>query len=101
MSVLLSGKYYCRFFSTVAKACFFLLAVILPGVGATTAEAGEEAESVANRLAQRALTGPVAMQLITDLTTEIGPRLAGSEAEKRAAEWARQRFEQLGYDKVW
>jgi hypothetical protein len=41
------------------------------------------------------------MEIITDLTTEIGPRLAGSEAEKRAARWAEQRFEQMGFDKVW
>jgi Zn-dependent M28 family amino/carboxypeptidase len=41
------------------------------------------------------------MELITGLTTEIGPRLAGSTGEKRAARWAKQRFEQLGYDKAW
>jgi len=41
------------------------------------------------------------MQILTDLTTEVGPRLAGSEAEKRAADWAKRRFEQLGFDRVW
>ncbi len=41
------------------------------------------------------------MEIITDLTTEIGPRLDGSEAEKRAATWAQQRMEHLGFDKVW
>jgi hypothetical protein len=41
------------------------------------------------------------MDILTGLTTEIGPRLAGSDSEKRAAAWAKQRFEQLGFDRVW
>ena len=39
--------------------------------------------------------------MVRDLTTDIGQRLAGSEAERRAAAWAKQRLEQLGFDKVW
>src|SRR6478736_344199 len=101
MSILRSDKHFCSSSSTCAEAYLLLLAAILLSIGATAAWGSEAAEAVANRLAQRALTDPVAMQLITDLTTEIGPRLAGSEAEKRAAHWAKQRFEQLGYDKVW
>jgi Zn-dependent M28 family amino/carboxypeptidase len=42
-----------------------------------------------------------AMEILTSLTTEIGPRLAGSDAEKRAAAWAQQHFEKFGFDKVW
>jgi Zn-dependent M28 family amino/carboxypeptidase len=41
------------------------------------------------------------MEIVTSLTTEIGPRRAGSDAERRAAEWARQRFEKMGFDKAW
>ena len=58
-------------------------------------------EQIADALAQRALTNSGAMEIVRDLTTEIGPRLAGSGAEQRAAAWAKQRFEQLGFDKVW
>jgi carboxypeptidase Q len=61
----------------------------------------ETPEQVAAALAQKALTNSGAMTIVGDLTTEIGPRLAGSEAEKRAVAWAKQRFEQLGFDKVW
>ena len=56
---------------------------------------------VAAMLAEKALTNSGAMEIVTDLTTEIGPRLAGSASEKRAAEWAKRRFEQLGFDKAW
>jgi Zn-dependent M28 family amino/carboxypeptidase len=41
------------------------------------------------------------MGIVTSLTTEIGPRLDGSEAEKRAAAWAQRTMEQCGFDKVW
>jgi carboxypeptidase Q len=58
-------------------------------------------DSVARELARKALTGSDTMTFVTDLTTQFGPRLAGSESEKRAAEWAKHQFEQLGFDKVW
>ncbi|MDB6112375.1 MAG: peptidase family protein, partial [Pedosphaera sp.] len=58
-------------------------------------------EQIAAGLRQKALTDSGTMDIVTDLTTEIGPRLAGSAAEKRAAEWAKQRFEKIGFDKAW
>jgi len=58
-------------------------------------------DETAAELGQKALADSGAMTIVADLTTEIGPRLAGSDAEKRAAAWAKQRFEKLGFDKVW
>lgn len=55
----------------------------------------------ATQLRERALTDGTAYALIESLTTEIGPRLPGSEADARAVAWATARFEALGYDKVW
>lgn len=55
----------------------------------------------AAQLRERALGDDTAYALIESLTTEIGPRLPGSEADARAVEWAKARFEALGYDKVW
>src|SRR5450432_1009287 len=69
--------------------------------GASFGADSDTADQVAAALAQKALTNSGAMTIVGDLTTEIGPRLAGSDAEKRAAAWARQRFQQLGFDKVW
>src|SRR6185437_5630314 len=65
------------------------------------AAAAETPEDVAAGLAKEALADSGAARVVRDLTTDVGPRLAGSEAEKRAAAWAKQRFEQLGFDKVW
>lgn len=55
----------------------------------------------AAQLRDRALGDATAYALIESLTTEIGPRLPGSEADARAVEWAKARFAALGYDKVW
>lgn len=47
------------------------------------------------------LDNTLAYQLTESLTVEVGQRLAGSEADARAVAWAEQKFQQLGYDKVW
>ncbi len=40
-------------------------------------------------------------QLLESLTTEVGPRLPGTENDKKAVAWAKKQLEQLGFDKVW
>lgn len=55
----------------------------------------------AAQLRERALGDATAYALIESLTTEIGPRLPGSEADARAVGWAKARFAALGYDKIW
>jgi carboxypeptidase Q len=42
----------------------------------------------------------LAYELVEGLTTEVGPRLAGTEAEARARAWAVQRLTQLGFANV-
>ena len=49
------------------------------------------------RLAHRSQLG---YSLVESLTTEVGPRLAGSEAEQRAQDWAVAKLTKLGYQKV-
>ena len=70
-------------------------ALILPASG------NEEALLTASRLAQKALDSGLALEIATDLATEIGPRLYGSEDERRAVEWAAKRFREYGFDKIW
>ena len=43
----------------------------------------------------------LAYQITEQLTTEIGPRLAGSPADAAAVQWAEKKMQQLGFDKVW
>ena len=53
------------------------------------------------QLREQALQDKTAWQVVESLTTKVGPRLAGSEADARAVHWAQAKFKALGYDKVW
>lgn len=55
----------------------------------------------ATQLRADALDSDLGYRVIESLTTEVGPRLAGSEADARAVAWAQAKFKALGYDKVW
>ena len=81
-----------------------LLALILaPGALAAQRETRipDAALATASQLRERALADATAWDTVESLTTEIGPRLAGSEADARAVAWAQARFKALGFDKVW
>ena len=41
-----------------------------------------------------------AWEIVADLTTEVGPRLAGSEREAAAREWAAARLKALGFSNI-
>lgn len=50
---------------------------------------------------QLPLDKDLAFNLVESLTVEVGPRIAGSEADQRSVAWAERHFKQLGFDKVW
>ncbi|HZG08398.1 MAG TPA: M20/M25/M40 family metallo-hydrolase [Allosphingosinicella sp.] len=54
----------------------------------------------AERLRDAALKDEVAWDIVEGLTTEIGPRLAGTEAEARAREWSVRKLKSLGFSNV-
>jgi Zn-dependent M28 family amino/carboxypeptidase len=56
--------------------------------------------AVAAQLRDRALTDPLAYELVESLTTEVGPRLAGSPGARRATGWGVAKLKALGFTKV-
>jgi hypothetical protein len=48
-----------------------------------------------------ALKSHLSYELLESLTTEVGPRLPGTENDKKAVAWAKAKFNELGFDKVW
>jgi len=54
----------------------------------------------ARALRERALNDDTAYELIRSLTTEVGPRLAGSPGDARAVEWAVRNLKALGFANV-
>ena len=52
-------------------------------------------------LQETARNDATAWQLLESLTTEVGPRMGGSEGDAKAVSWARQAMHDLGFDRVW
>jgi len=72
-----------------------------------TAEATQPAESTMNArtkqasmLLETALSGTYGYDITESLTTEVGQRMAGTEAEARARDWAVAKFKALGLENV-
>lgn len=59
-----------------------------------------ELTAQAAQLQSALATDNTAYELVESLTTEVGARVAGSEADARAVAWAERRFKALGFDKV-
>ncbi|HEX7112356.1 MAG TPA: M20/M25/M40 family metallo-hydrolase [Mizugakiibacter sp.] len=84
--------------SSLALACAFVAAA---AVAAAPTRIPEDAVKTATALRDRALHDDTAWNVTESLTTEIGPRLAGSDNDLRAREWAIAKFKALGFDKVY
>ena len=54
----------------------------------------------ARALRERALADDTAYELTRSLTTEVGPRLAGSPGDARAVEWSVAKLKALGFSNV-
>ncbi|MDG1416826.1 MAG: M20/M25/M40 family metallo-hydrolase [Maricaulis sp.] len=54
----------------------------------------------ARGLIQEALESDLSFDIVESLTTEVGPRLAGSEAEARAREWGVRTGAAMSFDRV-
>jgi len=52
------------------------------------------------KLIDTALSGTQAYDIVESLTTEVGPRLAGTDAEAKARDWAVETFKTLGLENV-
>lgn len=85
-------------------ALTLLAAGLLLAAGAASAAdtvIPDAAVKTAERLRDKALHDGTAYAVLQSLTTEIGPRLAGGDADQRARDWAVAKFKALGFDKVY
>ncbi len=57
--------------------------------------------AIATGLRDSTLAGSEAYLIAESLTTEVGPRMAGSANDARAVAWAQAKFTELGFDRVW
>lgn len=63
-------------------------------------ELSDEQRATAAKLAAAAREDTHGYDVVRSLTTEVGPRLAGTEAEARARQWAKAALERAGFDRV-
>ncbi|WP_440957428.1 M20/M25/M40 family metallo-hydrolase [Oceanicaulis sp. LC35] len=63
-------------------------------------ELDAETREIAQSLGQTALASDLAYEITESLTTEVGPRLAGTPQEARAREWAVETLERLDFENV-
>jgi hypothetical protein len=80
-----------------------LSVALASAAGAIKVSVAQPLESLAvtaSRLGRNALDDPAAFAFVESLTTEIGPRLAGTEAHKRAVAWAEAKLKAAGFENV-
>jgi hypothetical protein len=74
---------------------------LVPRASARPAGAAPTDEQIAVQLRDAALAGQdLAWEWVSELTTRFGPRPAGSDNERQAAEWAAARLKELGFANV-
>jgi Zn-dependent M28 family amino/carboxypeptidase len=76
------------------------------GLMVAAAPAGWASDAAAMRetvenLQARALQDDLAWELLASLTTDVGPRLAGTPGDALAVAWAQDRMRTLRFDRVW
>jgi hypothetical protein len=57
-------------------------------------------EATVQTLINQALADDAGLDFVEDLTTEVGARLAGSEAEARSRSWSVARLQRMGFENV-
>ncbi|MFT4520868.1 MAG: carboxypeptidase Q [Halioglobus sp.] len=80
-----------------------LLAALFPAVGIAAQPSRAFTPSMLNtaqQLMQQAAMDNIGYEIVQSLTTEVGPRLAGTEAEGRARQWAVKKLTDLGFENV-
>lgn len=74
-----------------------LLAFALPVVAASLPP---EIGTTAASLRDQAMKGTRAFDIVRSLTTEVGPRLAGSPGDRAGVEWGVRKLKELGFENV-
>lgn len=54
----------------------------------------------AAELRDQAQASDLGYEIVESLTTEVGPRMAGTDGDARAVAWGKAKFEELGFDRV-
>jgi hypothetical protein len=73
---------------------------LLAGLAASPALAQDPVRATAEVLRDRALEDPTAYAFVTDVSTQLGPRLVGAAGQKASVAWGEARLKALGFQNV-
>jgi Zn-dependent M28 family amino/carboxypeptidase len=65
------------------------------------AQSSASQDEIVDRIQAEASSSDLAWELLASLTSEVGPRMAGSDADGLAVKWAVDKMHSLGFDRVW
>ncbi|MBC3764869.1 M20/M25/M40 family metallo-hydrolase [Neptunicella marina] len=86
---------------TLKRAVLLAASSALLCQGALAATLNTQQLKTLENLKKDALNSDTSYQIIESLTTEVGARMVGTEAEKKSVTWAVNKMKALGFDKVW
>lgn len=75
----------------------YLFSALIMLSTSTIADTNSEIEKLKNA----SESSQLAYDIVASLTREVGPRIAGSEGDKKAVAWAEEKLQSLGFDKVY
>ncbi len=79
-----------------------IVAVGLLSLSCGIAQAAEQTiDEAISKLTQASEKSDLAYELVSSLTVEVGPRIAGSQGDKLAVQWAEKKLTDLGFDNVY
>ena len=93
-------KQIMNIFTLATIFAFLLVAQLSSAAMAQDSVISDDIAKQSEALKQQALESSLAYEIVESLTTEIGPRFAGSEAEVRARAWGVNLGKELGFDRV-
>ncbi|WP_299002687.1 M20/M25/M40 family metallo-hydrolase [uncultured Shewanella sp.] len=82
------------------KICIPLILLVLIGCQTHYPQDKSQKKDI-TKIEQKAYESTLAYELVESLTVEVGPRLAGSDKDLLAVQWAEKTFKALGFDKVY
>lgn len=96
-----TGRHAARNSQTVMKR--LLISVSLFGLSLAHAQApfNDDQMQTAIELRDAAAKSNLAYQITESLTTEVGPRMGGTEGDEKAVAWGIAKLNELGYDRVY
>ncbi len=70
-------------------------------LNAATPSLDDKDIKIAEQLRDEALKSSKGYAIVESLTTEVGPRMAGTPGDAAAVAWGEAKLKELGFDKVW